>query len=92
MNQWSNWQDRLAGAKLPIHEGVDNVDSGFYRIRRKDKATGKQHYVAAAFWREGDTIFWHGSAARSLGLVTRRGATHITWLRHSGARAITSGV
>ncbi len=51
-NQWENWSRRLAGEKMPIHEGIDNVESGFYRIRRKDKATGKTHYVPAAFWRD----------------------------------------
>jgi hypothetical protein len=50
MNQWTNWQKRLAGEKVAIHEG--EPDSGFYRIRRKDKATGKFHFVPAAFWKD----------------------------------------
>jgi hypothetical protein len=51
-NQWLNWQRRLAGEKVPIHEGADNVDSGYYRVRRKDKTTGKQYYLPVAFWRD----------------------------------------
>jgi hypothetical protein len=52
MNQWLNWQRRLAGEKVPIHEGIDNVESGYYRIRRKDRISGRHHYVGAAFWRD----------------------------------------
>lgn len=54
-NQWTNWQRRLAKENLPIHDA--EVDSGYWRIKRKDKATGKSRYVAAAFWRNPDGTF-----------------------------------
>lgn len=56
-HQWANWQRRLKGESVPIHEGAP--DSGYYRIKRKNKSTGKSHYVAAAFWRDSDDVV-HG--------------------------------
>lgn len=49
--QW--WRDALAGNRGPIHEG--EPQSGYYRGKRKDKATGAVTFQAVAYWRDTQT-------------------------------------
>lgn len=51
--QWNWWREALRGDRGPIN--ANEPMSGFYRLRRKDKATGVMINTVAAFWREGRT-------------------------------------
>lgn len=54
-DQYDSWRKRLAGEKLPTYvQSSDDVNSGFYRLRRKDKTTKEITWEPVAFWRGGD--------------------------------------
>lgn len=51
-DQFANYRARLAGSPMPTHaENSDDVDSGFYCRRNKDRRTGEVTYDAVAFYR-----------------------------------------
>lgn len=89
VNRWSWWRNALAGNFGPIHEG--DPQQGYYRVRYKDKATGKMTpWEPVAIWMDEDgnwLAYRGGKEVRADEIWTWACRSPVTYEAYEKARA-----